>query len=92
MGARWYGGASMQVGTGAKMCYLSHTTALMPYSTYRALPLEALYELLASSVRDLLVAFDSKQDNMIAFNSLRKQVEIIIELIEEKRKVGERKN
>lgn len=67
-------------------------TALMPYSTYRALPLEALYELLASSVRDLLVAFDSKQDNMIAFNSLRKQVEIIVELIEEKRKEGERKN
>lgn len=64
----------------------------MPYSTYRALPLEALYELLASSVRDLLVAFDSKQDNMIAFNSLRKQVEIIVELIEEKRKEGERKN
>ena len=63
----------------------------MPYSTYRALPLEALYELLASSVRDLLVAFDSKQDNMIAFNTLKKQVEIIIELIEEKRKEGERK-
>jgi len=71
---------------------LTVITALMPYSTYRALPLKALYELLASSVRDLLVAFDSKQDNMIAFNALKKQVEIIIELIEEKRKAGERKN
>ena len=64
----------------------------MPYSTYRALPLEGLYELLASSVRDLLAAFETKQENMIAFNSMKKQVEVILELIEEKRKEGERKN
>ena len=64
----------------------------MPYNTYRALPLEGLYELLASSVRDLLVAFETKQENMIAFNSMKKQVEVILELIEEKRKEGERKN
>ena len=64
----------------------------MPYNTYRALPLEGLYELLSSSVRDLLVAFETKQENMIAFNSMKKQVEAILELIEEKRKEGERKN
>ena len=64
----------------------------MPYSTYRALPLDALYELLTSSVRDMLVAYDSKQDNMIAFKALKKQVEVIIELIEEKRKEAERNN
>lgn len=58
----------------------------MPYSTYRALPLETLYELLASSVRDMLVAFDSKQDNIIAFNAARKQVEILLEIIDEKKK------
>lgn len=58
----------------------------MPYSTYRALPLETLYELLASSVRDMLVAFDSKQDNIIAFNAVRKQVEILLEIIDEKKK------
>ena len=64
----------------------------MPYNTYRALPLEGLYELLSSSVRDLLVAFETKQENMIAFNSMKKQVEAILELIEEKRKERERKN
>jgi hypothetical protein len=60
----------------------------MPYTTYRALPLEALYELLTSSVRDMLAAYESRQDNMIAFKALKKQVEVLIELIEEKRKAG----
>ena len=58
----------------------------MPHSTYRALPLETLYELLEISVRDMLIAFDSKQDNIIAFNAVRKQVEILLEIIDEKKK------
>jgi hypothetical protein len=58
----------------------------MPHTTYRALSLESLYELLASSTRDLLVAYDSKQDNIIAFNAVRKQVEILLEIIDEKKK------
>ena len=62
----------------------------MSYNTYRALPLEALYELLESSVRDMLVAFETKKDNMIAFNAMKKQVEILLDIIEEKKteKVG----
>ena len=64
----------------------------MPYSTYKALPPEALYELLLSSVRDMLAAYDNRQDNMIAFKAMKKQVEIIIELIEEKHKGKEWKN
>ena len=58
----------------------------MPYSTYRALPLETLYELLLSSVRDMLAAYETKQDNLIAFNSLKKQVEVLLFVIEEKKK------
>ena len=58
----------------------------MPYNTYRALPLEALYELLVTSARDMLVAYETKQDNMIAFNALKKQVEILILAIEEKKR------
>ena len=58
----------------------------MPYSTYRALPLEALYELLVSSARDMLAAYETKQDNLIAFNTLKKQVEILLLVIEEKKK------
>jgi hypothetical protein len=61
----------------------------MPYRTYRLLPLESLYELLASSVRDMLAAYDNRQDNLIAFRTMKKQVEIIIDLIEEKRKQQE---
>ena len=64
----------------------------MPKRTYRALPLESLYELLTSSVRDMLAAYDNRQDNMIAFNTMKKQVEVIIELIQEKRREGQRKN
>ena len=64
----------------------------MPYSTYRSLPLEALYPLLESSVRDMLVAFETKQDNMIAFNAMKKQVAILLEIIEEKKKENVRRN
>ena len=64
----------------------------MPYSTYRALPLEALYELLESSVRDMLVAFETKQDNMIPFNAMKKQVETLLDLIEQKKKENLSKN
>ena len=64
----------------------------MPYSTYRALPLETLYELLEISVRDMLAAFDSKQDNIIAFNAVRKQVEILLEIIDEKKNQPVAKN
>lgn len=76
----------------SKISYLHIEPLFMPYKTYRALPLESLYELLTSSVRDMLSAYDSRQDNMIAFKAMKKQVEVIIELIEEKRREGERKN
>ena len=58
----------------------------MPYNTYRSLPLESLHELLSSSVRDMLVALDTKQDNLIAYKAIRKQVEILMEAIDEKKK------
>jgi hypothetical protein len=77
----------------SKIAYLTvWNPPFMPYSTYRALPLESLYELLTSSVRDMLAAYDSKQNNEIAFKTMKKQVEVIIELIAEKRGEGERKN
>jgi hypothetical protein len=57
----------------------------MQYSTYRALPLETLYELLESSVRDMLIAFDTNRDKMIAFNAMKKQVEILLDIIKEKK-------
>ena len=60
----------------------------MPYNTYRSLPLESLHELLSSSVRDMLVALDTKQDNLIAYKAIRKQVETLMEVIDEKRKVN----
>ena len=58
----------------------------MPQSTYRALSLDSLYELLTSSVRDMLDALDTNQDGMSAYKALRKQVEVILELIDEKRR------
>jgi len=57
----------------------------MPHRTYRSLTIEGLYELLSISVRDMLIALDTKQDNMIAYKSLRKQVELLLEVIDEKK-------
>ena len=56
----------------------------MPHNTYRSLPLESLYELFCTSVRDMLAALDSEQDNLTVYKAIRKQVELLMELIEEK--------
>jgi len=60
----------------------------MPHKTYQTLQLESLYELLTASVRDMLDALDSKQDNLIAYKALRKQVEVLLEVIDGKRKAA----
>jgi hypothetical protein len=64
----------------------------MPYSTYKALPLEAIYELLDSSIRDMLEAYETKADNMIAFNAMKRQVETLLDIITEKKKENLRIN
>ena len=58
----------------------------MPHKTYSTLPLESLYELLASSIRDLLIASDQK-NGQTAFKAVKKQIEILLDLIDDKRKV-----
>jgi hypothetical protein len=58
----------------------------MPYMTYRALPLEALYDLLTISVIDLLAALESKQGEA-AIQPLKKQIEAIIQMIAEKKNI-----
>ena len=59
---------------------------LMPTNHFKGLPLESLYELLTESVRNMLDAFESDGDYKIAFRPLKKQVEILIAAIEEKKK------
>ena len=58
----------------------------MPYKTYRSLPLEDLYELLTSTIKDMLIVLDTTPDNLIAYKSLRKQVDLLLQVIDEKRK------
>ena len=60
----------------------------MPYETYRFLPLESLYELLGISIKDMLAALDAKHDNRIAYKAVRKQVEILLLIIDEKKQVN----
>jgi hypothetical protein len=55
----------------------------MPYTTYRSLPLEGLYDLLIISVVDLLTAMDAKKP--AAIQPLRTQIEILLQLISEKK-------
>lgn len=64
----------------------------MSYSTYRALPIETLYELLESSIKEMLVALDTKQDNMIQYKAIRKQVETLLDIISQKKKENVSKN
>lgn len=58
----------------------------MSYQTYSALPLDALYDLLSANVKEMLHFFDSQEDNLIAFKTQKKQVEVLLAIIEEKRK------
>ena len=58
----------------------------MPYKTYRSLPLEGLYELLTSTIKDMLIVLDTTPDNLIGYKSLRKQVDLLLQVIDEKRK------
>jgi len=64
----------------------------MSPATYRELPVEGLYKLLESSIRDLLVAYDTKTENINAFNALKRQVKLLLHVLEEKRIESVRKN
>lgn len=57
----------------------------MPYTTYRSLPLEGLYDLLTMSVVDLLVLLETKKPNDDAVKLLRAQILAIVQLIGEKK-------
>lgn len=57
----------------------------MPYSTYRALPLETLYELLEIAARDMVAALESKEDREAAVKAMKKQMGILLQIISEKK-------
>jgi len=57
----------------------------MPYTAYRFLPIEALYDLLTISVIDLIAAMESKQKRQAAIQPLINQIEAILNLIGEKK-------
>jgi hypothetical protein len=65
---------------------MKQATYLMPNNYYKTLPLESLYELLTDSIKNMLIAFESEDDYRIAFKPLKKQIEILIAEIEEKKK------
>jgi hypothetical protein len=62
----------------------------MPFKTYQSLPVEILYKLLTSAVRDLFAASDVTPNDPARFNAMRKQVEMLLDLIEEKEKLNNR--
>ena len=57
----------------------------MPYTAYRSLPIEALYDLLTISVIDLLGVLESKPYNEVVIKELKKQIEALVVLIGEKK-------
>jgi len=56
----------------------------MSHNTYRQLPLDSLNELLCMAVKDLLTTLDKNEDGEIGFNARRKQVELLLDIINEK--------
>ena len=56
----------------------------MSHNTYRQLPLDSLNELLCLAVKDLLTTLDKNEDGEIGFNARRKQVELLLDIINEK--------
>lgn len=57
----------------------------MPYTTYRSLPIDALYDLLTVSVVDLLSVLEEKPNNESAIKALRSQIQVLLTLIREKK-------
>lgn len=58
----------------------------MHHSTYKTLPLDALYDLLIDAVRNLLRAYDTNNDELKEFESYKKEVAGFLTLIDEKKK------
>ena len=58
----------------------------MSYSTYRQLPQESLNELLCMAVKDMLTKINTNEDGEIGFKAKRKQVELLLDIIDEKAK------
>ena len=56
----------------------------MSYDTYRELPQESLSELLCMAVKDMLATIDTNEDGEIGFKAKRKQVELLLDIIDEK--------
>lgn len=62
----------------------------MSANTYLHLPLETLYKLLLISVREMIDASEStKDDALIAFRTAKKQAEVLMLTIEERRAMEE---
>ena len=57
----------------------------MRQATYQTLPLEALHELLTDGVKKLLSAYEL-DDGLKEFNAHKKYIEVLIGLIDEKKK------
>jgi len=58
----------------------------MSSNTYIDLPLDTLYELLIIAVRDMIAASEStKEDALIEFRAKKKQAELLMLTIEERR-------
>lgn len=49
----------------------------MPNNPYKDLPLESLYELMVSAVKELLEALESNEDGGIATKAKKKQCEML---------------
>ena len=56
----------------------------MSYNTYRQLPPESLNKFLCMAVKDMLATIDTNEDGEIGFKAKRKQVELLLDIIDEK--------
>jgi len=69
-----------------EISFLKQIKHIMSYNTYCQLPQESLNELLCMAVKDMLTTLDTDDDVEIGFKAKRKQVELLLEIIDEKEK------
>ena len=69
-----------------EISFLKQIKHIMSYNKYRQLPQESLNELLCMAVKDMLTTLDTNDDGEIGFKAKRKQVELLLDIIDEKAK------
>jgi len=69
-----------------EISFLKQIKHNMSYDTYRQLPQESLNELLCMAVKEMLTTLDTNDEGKTGLSATRKQVELLLDIIDKKAK------